>query len=270
MKASGHTILVFLIGIYLVVFSDLNRLFETKNPTLQMALPTTFQKVAAGYLQQTTAAILFVKTSVFLGGIKPGTPEESYLTPLAHNFDVLTSLYPVFIDPYYYTQSFLAPISPEGAGIANRILQKGIKAHPDDMILNFFYAFNYYRYLDDPLKSAEVFKEASKFPNAPPMFGHLAAIFSAEAGNIRAGLITLKTMASMEQDERTKKQYQEEIDIFEKALAVEQAVSRYQKKYSIPPEILDDLVPEFLDRLPVIEHHFKLTYEAPVLRLERP
>ena len=44
--------------------------------------------------------------------------------------------------------------------------------------------------MNEPLKGAEAFAEAAKLPEAPPMFGHLAALLSAKGGDIAAGLIS--------------------------------------------------------------------------------
>lgn len=251
-------------------FSVLDHTFQNRNVQLQPALPAKLQQVASGYLSQIVSEILFIKTSVFLGGVKPGTPETTYAEPLANNFEVITSLYPEFIDPYFFSQSYLAPISQESARRANTILQTGIKTFPDNFILRFFYAFNCYSYLDEPLKAAKAFEDAAAFPDAPPMFGHLAALFSAKGGNITAGLVTLKTMLAAEQNEVVRERYQQEIETFEKALTVEKAVFLYTKKYHTPPEKLEDLVPEYLEQLPEIQNNFILIYEPPLLRLERP
>jgi len=255
--------------IYFIVFSFVNTSFQSKNISLQMGLPATFQQVFAGYLSQVTSEILFIKTIVFLGGLRPGTPENTYSAALSNNFEIMTSLYPEFIDPYYFCQSFLAPISKDSAQSANHILRKGIETYPNDFMLRFFYAFNFYRFLNNPIKSAEAFLEASKIPDAPPLFGYLAAIFSTEKGNIQAGLISLKTMLAIEQDKNVKARYQKEIDTFERILLIENAISLFTRKYSSPPGKLEDLVPEFLKQLPKISNNFKLIYEPPVLRLER-
>jgi len=263
-------ILLSFILVYGLAFSILDHTVQNRNVQLQPALPAKFQQVASGYLRQIVSEILFIKTSVFLGGVKPGTPETTYAESLAHNFEVMTSLYPEFIDPYYFNQSFLAPISLESARRANTIHQTGIEIFPNNFVLHFFYAFNYYRYLNEPLRAAKAFEDAAALPDAPLMFGHLAALFSAEGGDITAGLVTLKTMLAAEQNEVVRERYQQEIEIFEKALTVERAVSSYTKKYHIPPEKLEDLVPEHLEQLPEIQNNFILIYEPPLLRLERP
>ena len=263
-------ILLSFILIYGLAFLILDHTFQNRNVQLQPVLPAKLQQVASGYLSQIVSEILFIKTSVFLGGVKPGIPATSYAEPLANNFEVMTSLYPEFIDPYFFSQSFLAPISQESARRANTILNTGIKTFPDNFMFRFFYAFNYYRYLNEPLKAAKAFEDAAALPDAPPMFGHLAALFSAEGGNITAGLVTLKTMLAAEQNEGVRERYQQEIETFEKALTVERAVSSYTKKHHTPPEKLADLVPEYFEQLPEIQNNFILIYEPPLLRLERP
>jgi len=258
-----------LIIVYFLIFLSLNQSFPNNKVNLERALPTKFQQVTSGYLKQLVSEIIFIKTSVFLGGVKQSTLETTYSGTLANNFEVMTSLYPEFIDPYFFCQSFLTSLSRESAKRANAVLKTGIETFPDNLILRFFYAFNFYRDLNDPLKSAEAFKEASTLPNAPPMFAHLATIFSAKGGNLQAGLRMLKTMAAMEDNEKMLVKYQQEIDIFKKALVVENAISLYTKKLFSAPEKLEDLVPEFLDQLPEIKNNFILKYKPPVLRLER-
>jgi len=79
----------------------------------------------------------------------------------------------------------------------------------------------------------------------------------------------LRTMQAAEQNEMVKERYQQEIEVFEKALTVENAITSYLNKYHIPPAELEDLVPEYLEQLPVIQNKFTLFYEPPILRLER-
>ncbi|MDR3631036.1 MAG: hypothetical protein P4L42_11950, partial [Desulfocapsaceae bacterium] len=125
-------------------------------------------------------------------------------------------------------------------------------------------------YMNEPLKSAEAFAETAAIPGAPPIFGHLAAVFSAQGGDLTAGLISLKTLLNSEKDENVRARYQEEIAIFEKALEVNAALTAYRKKYSRPPETLQQLVPEFIPAIPEIKDAFVLVYEPPTLRLKRP
>ncbi|OEU67167.1 MAG: hypothetical protein BA863_10210 [Desulfovibrio sp. S3730MH75] len=181
----------------------------------------------------------------------------------------MTQLYPRFIDPYYFCQGFLPHISPKAAARASTIFATGIGAYPDDLVLRFFHGTNFFLGMDEPLKGAAAFAEAAKLPEAPPVFAHLAALLSAKGGDIAAGLISLKTMLAAEKDEVVRTRYKEEIVIFEQALDVRRAIDLYSTKYSGPPKILEELVPEFLLKLPEIKDSFTLVYDPPTVRLQR-
>jgi len=271
------TIFLIIISIYGAVFIAQEHHFEAKNPVLQSALPAKFKSVVSGYLKQLVSEVMFIKVSVFLGSVDSLSESDSYASPLENNLEVMTKLYPEFVDPYYYTQSFLSPISKPYAVTANKILSLGIVTYPNDFILRFFQAFNYYNYLDLPLIAATAFKDASKIPGAPLMFEHLAAVFSADGGNLSAGLSILEKILFAERNEVVRERYQQEIVIFKKALMVESAIFSFYQKYQKYPKNIDVLAPEFLDEIPIIKDLFVLVYKPPilpfeqmVLRLKRP
>ncbi len=259
-----------IVGLYGWFFTLQEQKGAERQESLTMALPVGFYRIAAGYMQQLAAEMLFIRTSVFLGGMPPGTPPTSYEEPLGNNFEVMTRLYPRFIDPYYFCQGFLVPISPEAAARASTILATGIAAHPDDFILRFFYGTNFFLAMNEPLKGAAALAEAAKLPDAPPLFGHLAALLSAQGGDITAGLISLKTMLAAEQDEGVRARYEEEIVIFEQALMVQNGLTAYIKKYGAAPPTLEQLIPEFITSIPDIKDSFVLVYDPPNLHLQRP
>ncbi len=261
---------ILLIILYGFIFLLQERQAQTREISLDNALPVSFYKITSGYIRQLAAEMLFIKTSVFLGGVKSDVLKNKYATVLGENFEVMTLLYPHFIDPYYFCQAFLPPLSQNAARKTNTILKTGITTFPKDFILRFFHATNYILYLNEPLKSADAFAESATLPDAPPMFGHLAAVFSAQGGDIAAGLITLKTLLASEKDESVRSRYLKEIAIFEQAMQVNAALIGYQKKYSISPKDLQELVPEFIQAIPDIKNAFILVYDPPTLRLQRP
>jgi len=270
MMIARNILLTSLVVLYGLVFTVQEQKAQEQEIALELALPVSFQKIAAGYIKQLAAEMLFIRTSVFLGGVRAGTPPTRYADALGNNFAVMTGLYPRFIDPYYFCQAFLPPISPESAVKAATILETGIAAFPDDFILRFFYASNFFLSMNEPLKGAEAFTEAAKLPKAPPMFGHLAALLSAQGGDIAAGLISLKAMLAGEKDEVVRKRYEEEIVIFEQAIEVQKALNAYAGKYGNAPKELEQLTPEFLPQLPEIKDSFVLSYDPPNLHLKRP
>lgn len=255
---------------YAFIFALQEQKAGAREVSLEYALPANFYKVAAGYIKQLTAEVLFIRTSVFLGGVRPGTSPLTYADTLGNNFEVMSQLYPRFIDPYYFCQGFLPHISSESAAKANTILETGVLAYPDDYILRFFYGSNFFLSMNEPLKASRAFAKAAVLPGAPAMFAHLAALLSAKGGDIAAGLISLKTMLAAEKDEVVRTRYQEEIGIFEQALDVQKALDAYANKYGAAPKTLEQLVPEFLPKLPEIKDSFILVYDPPTLHLQRP
>lgn len=263
-------VLTGLVFLYVFIFTAQEQKAQNRNVSLELALPVKFHKIAAGYIKQLAAEMLFIRTSIFLGGVRPNSPPTSYSDALGNNFEVMTQLYPRFIDPYYFCQGFLPHISPEAAAKANSILQIGIDTYPEDLALRFFHATNFFLSMNEPHKGATAFAEAAKLPNAPPIFGHLAALLSAQGGDIAAGLISLKTMLATENDEVVRTRYEEEIVIFEQALEVQKGLNTYINKYGVAPKTLDQLVPGFLPQLPEIKDTFTLIYDPPNLHLQRP
>lgn len=236
---------------------------------LSPAPPAAILKIASGYARQTTSFLLFVKVAVFAGGPLRNIEKSTYADNLAQNFDVMTELYPNFIDPYHYCQSFLAPISPESARKTNDVLDRGVAELPHIIYLPFFKAFNYYFYLHDYQKSAELFYDLSKKPDAPPWFAHLAGTLMARGGNLTAGRTMLQAMLETEQDDHLKKRYRKSIAHFDKAIRVQNALNDYKLKYGKEATTVNQLVPEFLEFIPSFNNDFKLIWEPPILRLER-
>lgn len=256
--------------LYGMVFRIQESFFQNVGNELQPLPGYRFLQVTAGYLQQLVAEVSFVKTAVFLGGVKAGVPETTYSTVLAHNYLQITRLYPSFTDPYFYTQSYLAGVSEEATRWANEILANGRTAYPENLIFPFFQAFNNFRYLDEPAKASQIFAEASKLPGAPPMFEHLAVILAAEGGQLEAAMISLQALIRGEEDEYVRFRYQEELAMFQDAYRVQVAVMAYHNEKNRYPEELGELVPHYLEVLPDFGRAFILTYNPPIVGLKRP
>lgn len=252
-----------------LVFAVQEKIAGHAEPYLAPAMPTQIQRVALGYMQQLGAEMLFVRAAVFLGGLPAGVAPESYAATLAQNFDVMTELYPRFVDPYYLAQSSLPHISPEYAAQANTILARGMKAVPEHLILPFFAGFNYFHYMEQPQKAAEVFFEMAQRPEAPTWLGHLAAVLAAQGGNLYGGRLTLEAMLASEEDEIVRERYQRSLEAFDKAIVVFEATSQFEKDHGYPPDSLGLLVPNYLQNIPDLGTDFEMVWEPPTLRLVR-
>lgn len=256
---------------YLLLFSVAERHFTTAKLTFSAPLPAPVQRVALGFLQHLGAEILYVKAAVFLGAPPTFLPEEKESAEaLTRNFEVMTDLYPEFKDTYFLAQSSLAHVSPEYAGRVIGLLDRGIAAYPDDLILPFFQGFDYYYHRDEAARAAEIYAELGRRPGAPSWLGHLAAVLSARDGELQAGLLSLQVMHATEEDERVKARYARDIEIFKKAIGIQVAARTFQEKYGKAPQQLEELVPEFFAKLPDLGDEFELLWIPPRLRLIRP
>nr|WP_320116438.1 hypothetical protein [uncultured Desulfuromonas sp.] len=263
----GLVVFVFFLFLYgMLVFRQEWR-SNGPRPQLSPTLPAIVHQCFTGCFKQLDAEFLFVKCAVFHGGASPKDLNAN-AEMLALNLDVATQLYPEFIDPYYLSQSTLPQISEENAAFVNILLRRAATAGVQDMALPFFQGFNLFYYMKQPQKAAKVFLELSRRDGAPAWFGHFAGILAAKGGDIRAALITLQSMLSVETDEVLKKRYQEDIKRFQQALLVQQATERYFQVYGEYPQTLQELVPDFLTELPVSDR-FILKWSPPVLKLVR-
>ena len=77
-------------------------------------------------------------------------------------------------------------------------------------------------------------------------------------------------MLKAEEDEGMRERYKKDIAEFEKAYTVQKAINEFRSKHGHMPEVLDDLIPEFLSALPDLSSDvYYLEWEPPALRLKR-
>lgn len=270
MRFYKHILLALLLFFYHATFLEQERLFKGAYRDLLPIPSAQLLKATTGYVHQLTAEIFFVQTAVFLGGIKPETDHLAYAPALAHNLRQITSLYPEFVDPYYYANAFLPYIGVQFAKAANTIIATGIATYPNDFVFRLFQGINFLQYMNDPLAAAKAFEDASKLPKAPPMFGHLASILAAQGGNLQAALITLQVLNKSEENEIVRERYRREIEMFRQAIELQNAVTRYYQATGSYPDQLTALVPTYIRQIPSFENLFELVWDPPQVKLQRP
>jgi hypothetical protein len=220
------------------------------------------------FLDQIIAEALFIKVAVYQGGLQREASTGN-LDIMGQDFELMSELHPKMLDVYYRSETTLAYRGDTYTRLANRILEHGRAALPNQVALPFFEGFNYFHYLNDPAKAAEVLRTASNIPGSPQWIGHLASMLAAESGNIRTGLVWLREMLANSTDEKEKARYTTAIEAFEEALQVQLALERYTHTVGAAPDTLDALVPEYIARIPTFESEFVLVYKKPDLFLTR-
>jgi len=241
----------------------------TMSDNISPSLPTSVLNVLGhSYINQLIAESLFIKTAVYYGGLNQQMDEDN-LEIMGQHFMTISRLHPKFLDTYYRSESVLAHRGDRFAKTANQILENGRSALPHEVALPFFEGFNYFHYLNEPVKAGKILRIASNIPHAPQWIGHLATVLAAEGGDIYGGYLWLKAMLAEEKDEYVRSRYQADIAVFKKALLVQKAIRRYHEQYGQPPKSLEDLQPEFIARLPQFEGDYILLYKMPRLSLHR-
>jgi tetratricopeptide (TPR) repeat protein len=110
-------------------------------------------------------------------------PDYGLLYPL---LDITTTLDPHLLIAYYFGSFFLAQRPPIGAGSpeqAIELLNKGIKANPDNWRFYHFIGFIYYWDLQDYEKAAAAYLEGAKNPAAHPWMRVMAAQITERGGS---------------------------------------------------------------------------------------
>jgi len=118
------------------------------------------------------------------GRIRDRKTDFSMLGPL---LDITTDLDPDLVIAYKFGAIFLSAPKPRGAGQpheAVRLVQKGIRAHPDEWRLWNDLGFIYYWNLEDYDAAADAFLEGSKNPKAAPWMKVMAAVILEKGGNL--------------------------------------------------------------------------------------
>ena len=137
MKSLRSSFIILLVLLYGYVFTLQERHAQFNDISLENPMPVSFYTVASGYGRQLAAEMLFIKTAVFLGGVKHDTLQKKYTNALGNNFEAMTSLYPRFTDPYYFSEAYLPSLSRDAAEKNNAILDTGIAAFPREFTSDF-------------------------------------------------------------------------------------------------------------------------------------
>lgn len=259
--------LILILG-YIQMFYMHEKLALVKEVQLSPALPIpVLQVLGRTYMEQMISELLFIKVAVFYGGGGYALKGDN-LDVITNHFLAMQELHPIMIDTYYRTEAAIADKGDQYAQITNSILKEGRDELPGEVVLPYFEGFNYYYYLDEPLKAAELLRLASTYDEKYQWLGHLASTLLAKGGNIRAGLSWLKGMHASMDDGTEKERYAKDIAEFERAMQVQLALEYYAKQYGGYPEHLDEILPNILSVLPTFSDKFVLEYQKPTLSLK--
>jgi hypothetical protein len=129
---------------------------------------------------------------------------------LYHILDLVTTLDPQFIWPYYFGGITLS-LEAQQVEQSNLILKKAMHYHPAVWKFPFFLGFNYWYYSNDPVKAAYYIKIAAQLPKAPVFLKTFPARLLSTTDQKGAALQFLMEMRSNSQDARMRAQIEKRI-----------------------------------------------------------
>jgi hypothetical protein len=109
-------------------------------------------------------------------------------------------------------------------------------------MLPFFAGFNYFYFLQENEKAAELLMEASRRPLANPMLVSIASKLAFKEKKTETSIQFLEEMLQRTDDELTKQRFKKRIEALRGILLLEQAVAQYQKRYHDKPHSVEVLV----------------------------
>jgi hypothetical protein len=214
-------------------------------------------KIVAGEFQGLMAEYLLLKAAIIDGG------DREKLT--ARDWETIYLLYKqsLELDPMFYQTAFYVQ--------GNIAWQEGMAAKAIDLLKisadnrswdwdpPWYIGFDYANFLNDTQTAATYFFKAAEKPDAPPVFGLLAARLSKKGGDTLASIAMLKVMYEQTEDEETRKRIKWRIQAYQGVYQLEQAILVYEKRYGRLPDALEDLVTTgIVTALPI--HPLQKTY----------
>ncbi len=192
-------------------------------------------------------------------GVKTGAIEQRGEL-LADLIDVVTEIDPWVDHPYRFAAVWLTR-DREMVERGNRLLERGISYHPLDWRNRYHLAFNYFYYLDEQLRAADVLEGAVGLEGAPDYLAPLVARLRSKQGGLQVAAAFLVQMLESTEDEYKRAEYLkalDEIQIEERARFLDAAREEYWRRNGRDIERVADLLAgpdSVLQRLPRAQLH---------------
>ncbi len=198
---------------------------EAEQEVLLVSSPALIKKLSLGY-EALLADIYWTRVVQYYGGKRRDhDPNFQLLAPL---LEITTTLDPQLLIAYKFGAIFLTEPPPRGAGrpdLAVTLVQKGIRANPDEWRLWADLGFIYYADLRDYQKAAAAYLEGSKNPKARDWMKVMAARIAQEGGSRDISIFLWSQVYDSTQDPSIRKNALEHLQ----ALRAEQDMEELEK-----------------------------------------
>lgn len=212
---------------------------------LYISSPTVLKRLSLGY-NGLLADIYWTRAVQYFGN-KHRVQANQYAL-LAPLLEITTSLDPHLVVAYEFGANFLSPRPPDGAGMPQKaidLIEKGIKANPDEWRLYYNLGFVYYLELKDYKKASVAFERGSQRPKAHPYLILLAANMAQHAGEYETSRMLWITTFESAQDPQIKYNavaHLRALEVDAMVSRLEELVSQYENKTGRTPASFVDMI----------------------------
>jgi len=162
--------------------------------------------------------------------------------------DVTSVLDPYLMPVYHFGSMFLSDAAPRGAGrpdLAVELLERGLRANPDEWRLYYDLGFVYYFDMKDYPKASAAFYEGSKNPKAYFWMKTMAARIAAEGGSTETSSFLWQDVYNTTSDPSVKENALTHLQLLraqEDCKQIDAAAAEYQKQFGRRLATMSDLV----------------------------
>ncbi|HEY2351296.1 MAG TPA: hypothetical protein VGH83_02215 [Candidatus Acidoferrum sp.] len=194
--------------------------------------------------------------------------------------DVTSVLDPQLMPVYHFGSTFLSDAPPRGAGrpdLAVELLERGIRANPEQWRLYYDLGFVYYFDEKDYAKASQAFYDGSKIPGALIWMKVMAAKIAAEGESLQTSIFLWQDVYNTTKDAAVKENAQTHLQLLraqEDCKQIDALADEYQKRFGRRPARISEMVQAGLLRgVPVdaLGYPYTLSEEGKAeLNLESP
>jgi hypothetical protein len=162
--------------------------------------------------------------------------------------DVTSVLDPHLMPVYHFGSMFLSDAPPRGAGrpdLAAELIERGIRANPDQWRLYYDLGFVYYFDMKDYAKASQAFYEGSKNPQSLIWMKILAAKIAAEGNSAQTSIFLWKDVYDTATDPSIKENALNHLQLLqaqEDCEHLDALVTEYEKRFGRRPARINELV----------------------------
>lgn len=223
---------------------------------LLFSSPKLIKKMSLSY-DRLLADFYWMRTIQYYGRREEANKRPIRFKNLYAMLDITTTLDPDLMDAYRAGSGFLSEPDPVGAGQpkeALKLLDKGIRAHPQEWRLVYEKGFVYYLYLKDYKAAGETWLSASRLPQAPQWLPNLAAASLSKGGALEVAIALWKRQYQEATQPNVRENAQNHlisIQVTRELQLLESLVEQFRNATGSYPPNLKDLIRGQARRFPI-------------------